>query len=114
MPGGHSTLNTVVLGEGISKSKYIPYFAYHSSARATASLYRLPCRRDKPAGQLSAGRPELRFTAPRSDSPVQTTCRPPVQTHVRGIKRLISLIGSRLGVLEPRHATPSHPVEESP
>jgi hypothetical protein len=30
MPGGHSTLNTVVLGEGISKSKYTPYFAYHS------------------------------------------------------------------------------------
>ena len=31
MPGGHSTLNTVVLGEGVSKSKYTPYFGHHSS-----------------------------------------------------------------------------------
>ena len=30
MPGGHSTLNTVVLGEGVSKSKYTPYFGHHS------------------------------------------------------------------------------------
>ena len=32
MPGGHSTLNTVVLGEGVSKSKYTPYFGHHSGA----------------------------------------------------------------------------------
>jgi hypothetical protein len=31
MPGGHSTLNTVVLGEGVSKSKYTPYCGHHSS-----------------------------------------------------------------------------------
>jgi hypothetical protein len=33
MPGGHiaSTLNTVVLGEGVSKSEYTPYFGHHSS-----------------------------------------------------------------------------------
>ena len=31
MPGGHSTLNTVVLGEAVSKSKYTPYFGHHSS-----------------------------------------------------------------------------------
>jgi hypothetical protein len=30
MPGGHSTLNTFVLGEGVSKSKYTPYFGHHS------------------------------------------------------------------------------------
>jgi len=30
MPGGHSTLNTVVLGEGVSKSKYTLYFGHHS------------------------------------------------------------------------------------
>ena len=36
MPGGHSTLNTVVLGEGVSKSKYTPYFGHHSRARAAA------------------------------------------------------------------------------
>jgi hypothetical protein len=30
--GGHSTLNTVVLGEGVSKSKYTPYFGHHSCA----------------------------------------------------------------------------------
>jgi hypothetical protein len=29
MPGGHSTLNMVVLGEGVSKSKYTPYFGHH-------------------------------------------------------------------------------------
>jgi hypothetical protein len=28
---GHSTLNTVVLGEGVSKSKYTSYFGHHSS-----------------------------------------------------------------------------------
>jgi hypothetical protein len=27
--GGYSTLNTVVLGEGVSKSKYTPYFGHH-------------------------------------------------------------------------------------
>jgi hypothetical protein len=32
MPGGHSTLNTVVLGEGVSKSKYTLYFGHHSCA----------------------------------------------------------------------------------
>ena len=31
LQGGHSTLNTVVLGEGVSKSKYTPYFGHHSS-----------------------------------------------------------------------------------
>jgi hypothetical protein len=40
MPGGHSTLNTVVLGEGVSKSKYTPYFAHHSSAAAAARAAR--------------------------------------------------------------------------
>jgi hypothetical protein len=30
MPVGHSTPNTVVLGEGVSKSKYTPYFGHHS------------------------------------------------------------------------------------
>jgi hypothetical protein len=29
-------LNTVVLGEGVSKSKYIPYFGHHSSSHACA------------------------------------------------------------------------------
>ena len=28
LQGGHSTLNTVVLGEGISKSKYTTYFGH--------------------------------------------------------------------------------------
>jgi hypothetical protein len=31
MPAGHSTPNTVVLGEGVPKSKYTPYFGHHSS-----------------------------------------------------------------------------------
>ena len=31
LQGGHSTLNTVVLGEGVSKSKYTTYFGHHSS-----------------------------------------------------------------------------------
>ena len=30
MPGGHSALNTFVLGEGVSKSEYTPYFGHHS------------------------------------------------------------------------------------
>ena len=38
MPGGHSTLNTVVLGEGVSKSKYTPYFGHHSRLHAAAQL----------------------------------------------------------------------------
>jgi hypothetical protein len=32
LQGGHSTLNTVVLGEGVSKSKYTTYFGHHSGA----------------------------------------------------------------------------------
>jgi hypothetical protein len=35
MPGGHSTLNTVVVGEGVSKSKYTPYFGHHSCMQHT-------------------------------------------------------------------------------
>jgi hypothetical protein len=34
MPGGHSTLNTVVLGEGVSQSKYTSYFGHHSCLRS--------------------------------------------------------------------------------
>ena len=34
LQGGHSTLNTVVLGEGVSKSKYTPCFGHHSGVRS--------------------------------------------------------------------------------
>jgi hypothetical protein len=32
MLGGHTTLNTVVLGEGISKYQIPPHFGHHSSS----------------------------------------------------------------------------------
>jgi hypothetical protein len=35
MLGGHSTLNTVVLGEGMSKYQIPPHFGHHSCARST-------------------------------------------------------------------------------
>jgi hypothetical protein len=38
MPGGHSTLNTVVFGEGVSKSKYTPYFGHHSSPTSASTI----------------------------------------------------------------------------
>jgi hypothetical protein len=41
MPGGHSTLNTVVLGEGVSKSKYTSYFGHHSGARGPRLFFTL-------------------------------------------------------------------------
>jgi hypothetical protein len=63
MPGGHSTLNTVVLGEGVSKysTKYTPYFGHHSSR-----LYRVvPARYVEPAtGSRRAG--AQRAVDPRS------------------------------------------------
>ena len=41
MPGGHSTLNTVVLGEGVSKSKYTSYFGHHSCSRCLLIIHDL-------------------------------------------------------------------------
>ena len=38
MLGGHSTLNTVVLGEGISKYQIPPHFGHHSSTHRRAPM----------------------------------------------------------------------------
>ena len=53
--GGHSTLNTVVLGEGVSKSKYTTYFGHHSSAPAAPR-----CAAPAQLQVVRAGRPAAR------------------------------------------------------
>ena len=40
MLGGHSTLNTVALGEGISKYQIAPHFGHHNSR---SEVYSVAC-----------------------------------------------------------------------
>ena len=67
LQGGHSTLNTVVLGEGVSKSKYTTYFGHHSRAACTDArsdstiiiFFEHPVREKRPCKSVLGGEAEF-------------------------------------------------------